>query len=59
MLLCLALMVAATVGSVLQYIAMADHKKDGSQDDIFLPPVVSGLSSYYYSQVAFSYLFCF
>ena len=48
--LCLALLVAATTFSWWQYSQLAAAGDSAGEDDIFLPPVVSTLSGYYYNK---------
>jgi len=48
--LCLAFLISATVFSWIKYVELMNDGDDAVEDDIFLPPVVSSLSSYYYNK---------
>jgi len=48
--LCMALLVAATVFSFMKYAELHKAGDNAGLDDIFLPPVISNLSSYYYNK---------
>eukprot|EP00090_Calanus_glacialis_P041007 TRINITY_DN7188_c0_g1_i2.p1 TRINITY_DN7188_c0_g1~~TRINITY_DN7188_c0_g1_i2.p1 ORF type:complete len:720 (-),score=98.82 TRINITY_DN7188_c0_g1_i2:192-2351(-) len=48
--LCMALLVAATVFSFMKYAELRAAGENAGLDDIFLPPVISNLSSYYYNK---------
>ena len=45
-----AFLISATVFSWIKYVELMNDGDDAVEDDIFLPPVVSSLSSYYYNK---------
>ena len=47
---CLALLLTATSFSFYKYSQLLAEGDNANQDDIFLPPVISSLSSYYYNK---------
>merc|ERR1719220_2794716 len=48
--LCILLLVGTTAFSFYKYATLAEAGVEAVQDDIFLPPVVSSLSGYYYNK---------
>ena len=48
--LCLFLLIGTTAFSFYKYATLAEAGVEGIKDDIFLPPVVSSLSGYYYNK---------